>query len=169
MRKNFKKRFEGAINIVMAVMMATMAIFVFLNVILRYGFNSGISGTEDVSRLMFVWVSFLGAVAAMSKRGHLSVDMVLRRLSGRPKRVVGLLGRLLMLAALVIMFIGCWQQMVLNNDTLSTGSIAYPMSWPYAAGVFASAACIVYVLADVVRLFRGDTRCLDTHHDEDTA
>lgn len=150
----------------MAVMMAVMALFVFLNVILRYGFNSGISGTEDVSRLLFVWVSFMGAVASMSTRGHLSVDMVLRRLSNRARRYVGLLGRLLMLAALGVMLAGCWQQMLLNNDTLSMGSIAYPMSWPYAAGVFASGGCMLYVLADIVSLLRGHTDCLDAHGDD---
>ncbi|HLR12024.1 MAG TPA: TRAP transporter small permease, partial [Burkholderiaceae bacterium] len=114
MCRNLRKTLERVLDILMAAMMAIMAIFVFLNVILRYGFNSGLSGTEDVSRLLFVWVSFMGAVAAMSKRGHLSVDMVLRRLSGHGKRLIGLLGRLVMLGALGVMFVGCWQQMILN-------------------------------------------------------
>ena len=39
--------------------LATMVILVFGNVVLRYGFNSGITVSEEVSRWAFVWLLFL--------------------------------------------------------------------------------------------------------------
>ena len=39
-----------------------MVILVFGNVVLRYGFNSGIMFSEEVSRFLFVWMVFLGSV-----------------------------------------------------------------------------------------------------------
>ena len=45
--------------------MAGMVVLVFANVLLRYGFNSGITLSEELSRWLFVWMTFLGAVVAL--------------------------------------------------------------------------------------------------------
>ncbi|WP_024717743.1 TRAP transporter small permease, partial [Pseudomonas putida] len=34
---------------------------IFTNVVLRYGFNSGLFFSEEISRLAFVWLVFAGA------------------------------------------------------------------------------------------------------------
>lgn len=44
-----------AIEAVLVVLLASMAIMVFTNVVLRYGFNKGINISEEVSRYFFVW------------------------------------------------------------------------------------------------------------------
>ena len=41
---------------VLVVMFGIMAILVFGNVVLRYGFNSGIVFSEEVSRFLFMWL-----------------------------------------------------------------------------------------------------------------
>ena len=45
-----------------ALGLAIMVVLVFGNVVLRYAFNSGITVSEEVSRWLFVWVTFLGAI-----------------------------------------------------------------------------------------------------------
>ena len=47
--------------------MSVMSLMVFWNVVLRYGFNSGIPFSVEVSRLIFVWIAFVGAVAALAR------------------------------------------------------------------------------------------------------
>ena len=42
-----------------------MVVMVFGNVVLRYGFNSGITVSEELSRWLFVWMTFLGAIVAL--------------------------------------------------------------------------------------------------------
>jgi hypothetical protein len=42
-----------------------MVILVLGNVVLRYGFNLGITVSEEISRWLFVWLTFLGATLAM--------------------------------------------------------------------------------------------------------
>jgi len=44
------------INFIIVFCLASMMLMVFVNVVLRYGFNSGITFSEDVSRLFFVWL-----------------------------------------------------------------------------------------------------------------
>jgi TRAP-type C4-dicarboxylate transport system permease small subunit len=51
-----------------------MVVMVFGNVVLRYGFNSGITVSEELSRWLFVWMTFLGAVVAVRNHAHLGTD-----------------------------------------------------------------------------------------------
>ena len=56
--------------------LAVMVVLVFGNVLLRYIFNSGITVSEELSRWLFVWMTFLGAVSALKDHGHLGTDML---------------------------------------------------------------------------------------------
>ncbi len=59
------------------IALATMVVLVFGNVVLRYAFNSGITVSEEVSRWLFVWLTFLGAIVALKEHGHLGTDMLI--------------------------------------------------------------------------------------------
>ncbi len=84
-------RYCRLLNGVIALFLAIMVVLVFGNVVLRYGFNSGITVSEEVSRWLFVWLTFLGAIVALHEHGHLGTDMLVSRLPRR--RQEGLPGR----------------------------------------------------------------------------
>ena len=63
-----------------------MVVLVFGNVVLRYAFNSGITVSEELSRWLFVWLTFLGAIVALKEHGHLGTDMLVGRLPASPAR-----------------------------------------------------------------------------------
>jgi TRAP-type C4-dicarboxylate transport system permease small subunit len=44
---------------------AAVALAVFMNVVLRYGFGSGVAASEELWRLLFVWMVFIGASVGM--------------------------------------------------------------------------------------------------------
>ena len=48
--------FQRWTNFAMAVCLGIMAVAVFVNVVMRYGFGSGIAASEELSRLLFVWM-----------------------------------------------------------------------------------------------------------------
>ena len=50
------------LKLVTVLCLALMVILVFGNVVLRYGFNTGITVSEELSRWLFVYVTFLGAI-----------------------------------------------------------------------------------------------------------
>lgn len=54
--------------------LAAMAVMVFLNVVLRYGFNSGLNVSDELSRYFFVWLTFIGAVVAFREHAHVGVE-----------------------------------------------------------------------------------------------
>ncbi len=96
---------EAFIGIALYLMVA----FVFINAVLRYLFHSGWALSEELSRWLFVWVTFLGAIAAYADDGHIGVDLVISLLKGPVKFFYSLLGQLLALGALCFASAGAWK------------------------------------------------------------
>lgn len=71
------------LEILVVGMLTGMTILVFLNVVLRYGFNSGITVTEELSRIFFVWITFLGAVLALGGDEHVTVNFLVLKLPAK--------------------------------------------------------------------------------------
>lgn len=123
--------------------LALMVVLVFGNVVLRYAFNSGITMSEELSRWLFVWLTFLGAVIAMNDGSHLGSDMLVSRLGVTGKKVCLMLGHLLMLYVSWLMFKGSWDQMQVNLETASP-VMEISMAIFYASGmVFAISAALI--------------------------
>lgn len=96
--------------------LALMAVLVFGNVVLRYGFDSGLAWSEELARLLFVWLIFLGAILASRQHAHLGFDSVVRRLPAAGKKAVLVVNGALMLIACGFFVAGGWQQTVINLD-----------------------------------------------------
>src|SRR5512134_883627 len=101
----------------LVLLMAAMVLMVFGNVVLRYGFNSGITMSEELSRWLFVWMTFLGALVALRGRAHLGTDSLVSRLPVAGKKACLGFAHLLMLYLCWLMFRGAWQQTVINAGT----------------------------------------------------
>src|SRR5438552_17335021 len=93
-----------------------MVVLVFTNVVLRYLFNSGIATSEELSRWLLVWLTFLGAVVAMREHAHLGVDSLVRMLPAYGKRICFIVSYVLMLFADWLLLSGSWRQTIINLD-----------------------------------------------------
>ena len=138
----------------MVACLALMVAMVFGNVVLRYGFNSGITVSEELSRWLFVWMTFLGAVVAMRKHAHLGTDTLVARLPLAGKKVCFVLAHLLILAMCWLMAQGGWQQTVINWGTTSA-VMEISMAWFYASGVVFAALAGLIVLIELIQLLTG--------------
>jgi TRAP-type C4-dicarboxylate transport system permease small subunit len=56
------------------VLMATMAVFVFVNVVSRYVFNYSIIWVEELTQYQMIWITYLGAGLALREGRHVAVD-----------------------------------------------------------------------------------------------
>ena len=110
-------RFCRVLDALMVLLLAMMVVLVFGNVVLRYAFNSGITVTEEMSRWLFVWMTFLGAIVAIKEHAHLGTDMLVARLPLAGKKACLVVGHLLMLYVCWLLFDGS-----LAADDASTGT-----------------------------------------------
>lgn len=151
-------RFVGAVcrvlEFAIALLLAAMVVLVFGNVVARYGFNSGITLSEELSRWMFIWLTFLGAVIALKERGHLGMDMVVARLPKAGKKICLVLGQVLMLYIVSLMFKGSWEQAVINADVSAPVS-GLPMAIVYVSGLVFSVMAGLIIAMDLYRVLAG--------------
>ncbi|MDR7377571.1 TRAP-type C4-dicarboxylate transport system permease small subunit [Rhodoferax ferrireducens] len=108
-------------NTAMAVCLAIMAVSVFVNVVLRYGFGSGVAASEELSRLLFVWMVFIGATAAYPTGEHMAFNSLLVAMRNKPRLLAAtaVLVRLLVILGCSLLAWGAWQQVVVGMGSQS--------------------------------------------------
>ena len=142
------------INLLIALALAVMVVMVFGNVVLRYAFNSGIAISEEVSRWLFVWITFLGAIVAVKEHGHLGTDLVLTKLPPIAQRVCLVISHGLMLFCTWLLFSGALSQARINwgvEAPVTGASVAIF----YASGVVFAVAAGLLLALDLWRTVSG--------------
>jgi TRAP-type transport system small permease protein len=137
-----------------ALALAVMVVLVFGNVVLRYGFNSGITVSEEVSRWLFVWLTFLGAIVALKEHSHLGSDMLVSRLPVAGKKACLIIGQLLMLYITWLLFKGSLDQARINYDVEAPVTGASVAVF-YSAGIVFAVSTAVLLLREMWRALSG--------------
>ncbi|AWI50271.1 hypothetical protein AM202_01255 [Actinobacillus minor 202] len=150
-----------ALEALCVLILTAMSILVFVNVVLRYGFNSSISITEEVSRYMFVWLAFLGAVLAFSENQHVSVTVLTDKLSPVGRSLLRLVTDAAMLFCCYLIIDGSWIQFQLNLNNLAPIS-GLPQGITYLASVIAGSLIGILIVArmftTIVSLGKGEAQ-----------
>jgi len=138
-----------------AVCLAAMVVLVFSNVVLRYVFNSGIAVSEELSRWLLVWLTFLGAIVALHQHAHLGVDTLVRALPARGRLVCFVISYLLMLYADWLLTLGSWKQAALTfGDTAPASGISVGLFF-YSSGLVFGVSAAVILAHDLFRVMTG--------------
>lgn len=143
-----------AIEYLIAAFMAGMVVLVFGNVTLRYGFNSGITLSEELSRWLFVWMTFLGAIVALRSHEHLGTDMLVGRLGPKGKKICMGISQLLMLFVCWLLLKGAYQQAVINW-TSTSAVMEVSLSWLYFPGIIFAVLGGLLIALDFFKLITG--------------
>ena len=149
-------RYVQILEAVIAACMLLMVVLVLGNVVLRYGFNSGITVSEELSRWLFVWMTFLGALIGLREHAHLGTDALVARLGPGGKKVCLFIGHALVLVVCAMLFRGSLEQTKINWD-VSAPSSGASMAWFYSVGLVFSVSAALMTLLDLWKLVTGRT------------
>lgn len=142
------------IEILIAALLAAMVVMVFGNVVLRYVFNSGIVVSEELSRWLFLWVTFLGAVVAVKEHAHLGTDTLISRLPLWGKKICFVVSQLAMLYVTWLVFTGALAQTRINWSV--TGPVTgVSMAFVYGTGVVFAVLAGMLLLRQLARAVAG--------------
>lgn len=142
------------LDVLNAGLLLAILVLVFGNVVLRYGFNSGILIAEELSRWMFVWLTFLGAIVALNERAHLGTDMVVRLMPRSVRLTCFGVAHLLMLYVSWLLLSGSYTQAELNLDVSAPVS-GIPVAVFYASGIVFGVSAIILLVHTLLRLLTG--------------
>ena len=150
-------RYCKLLDALSALFLLLMVVLVFGNVVLRYAFNSGWAVSEEVSRWLFVWITFLGGIVAMREHQHLGTDMLVSRLPAAGKKACLIVSLSLMLYVCWLLFSGSLQQMKINWDVTAPSSGASVAIF-YATGLLFAVSAGLFISLDLYRVLSGQLR-----------
>ncbi|WP_375749453.1 TRAP transporter small permease [Vibrio sp. HN007] len=150
--RTFFKWLWNCIDLLMAAVLVAMIVLVFTNVVLRYGFSSGLRESVELSRLGLVWVVMLGAVVVLRRDEHLAVHEFSERMMPKAVPFLRRLCWLIILVAVSMLFIGSFNQMMDNWNDISqlTGlpSALFYLAGAVSGGLMAFLAVVRVIFPD---------------------
>ena len=76
----------------MALLLAVMCLLTFAQVVLRYGFNTGIIWSLEATTYSFAWLVLIGMSYGVRTGSHIAVNLLVDRVSSRTRRAISLAG-----------------------------------------------------------------------------
>lgn len=92
-----------------ALVLVAMTLLVFIEVILRFGFDTGLQWSEELTLYLSAWMVLFGASYGVKVGSHIGVDAVVGLLPTKGRRVAGLIAVALCLIYCVLFLMGSWQ------------------------------------------------------------
>lgn len=90
-------------------LLVALTLLVFVEVILRFGFGTGLIWAQEVSLYLGAWFILIGASYALRVGAHIAVDAVTNLLDGPVKRAVAILALSLSLLYCGILGVAAWE------------------------------------------------------------
>lgn len=106
--KKFRAVLDHLEEGILAILLAFMTCVTFIQVVLRYVFNSGWVWSLEATSYAFAWMVLIGMSYGVRTRTHIAVDLVVRKLSSGIKYYIALLAACLCIVYAGLMIYGSW-------------------------------------------------------------
>lgn len=128
----FEQMFVALNRWMLIVLLGAMSIIVFSNVVVRYLTNASIPWSEEVSRHMMIWLTFLGSGLVLRCGGHIAIDNLQDALSVCSARA--LRGVVLLLTVVFLSLLAYYGYIYVGRTMLqTTAATEIPFGYIYAA------------------------------------
>jgi C4-dicarboxylate transporter DctQ subunit len=105
MGRQIVRRLEEGI---ISLLLVAMTLIVFLEVVLRFGFNTGFLWAQELTLHVSAWLVLFGASYGVKVGAHIGVDAVVRLLKPEVRRIVTMFAVVLCLAYCGLLGYGAW-------------------------------------------------------------
>lgn len=150
---------ERASAVIAGACIAAIVAITVIAVWYRYVLGAPLAWSEQVSRILFVWVTFLGAAVLYRRMIHIVIDMMVMMLPARLQAVIYWTNQALVLvfAAMLLWFGG---KLAVDNLGQTFGALEITPSSFYFAAPVSAALILLYWVEKIVdpskRVPRGD-------------
>lgn len=153
--KVFKKLVNGYNQFeekVLVISLIFTVCLIFLQVVMRYVFNSSFSWSEELARYVFIWQCWLGTSLAFREKRHIKITIIEDALkSEKAKAAFRMIGHITMIIFCVFVVIYgtevCMQQMQLGRISAGT---KIPMWIVYLTLPFSNLVVLLRILGEAV-------------------
>ena len=140
-------------EVVCSGMVLTMTLVVATQVICRYLLGASLTWSEEASRYLMIWITFLGGSTAFKRGMHTGFDAVVRALSPEARWAARLVALLAIVTFLVIVGLK-GMELALFNMAQRSPAMRLPMGTVYLAIPTGCLLMLVYAADQLVHLVR---------------
>ncbi len=153
-------------RLLVGLMMGAMFVFVFTNVVTRYGFGFSIAWSEEISSFLMIWVTFLGAGLALREGRHVAIDFLQDHMPEGARRILRIaLGLVILAFFCLLVFYGI--QFVIFGWSKLTIVTLIPRGIPYLAVPIGAAMFALHLLFIFPRFVERDWEALHGEEPDD--
>jgi TRAP-type C4-dicarboxylate transport system permease small subunit len=145
--------FNRSLDLIAALLFAAALILVNVQIVCRFALSISVPWTEEVSRLVFIWLAFLGAALGAREGSLIVIDTLPEFVGQRWNTIMGPIVRLFSLAVILFLFIGSiplvnsvWPATLATVDWISNG-------WAYLAFTASFGLMALYAVTPLLRDF----------------
>jgi TRAP-type C4-dicarboxylate transport system permease small subunit len=95
--------------LVALLLMGFTTLITVAQVVTRYGFNHPLTWPEELSTLLLVWITFVGASLLLKREQHIEIDFFTNYFSQKAQKIIRLINYSLMLAFMVVVTYGAYK------------------------------------------------------------
>jgi len=130
----------------------TMTLIIFYDVIMRYVFNSPTIWALEISEYMLVFLCFIGAADLQRRKKHIKMDFFYHKFSRRIQKFLDLISYLLLVVFSFILF---WNALKMTltaykYESVSNSLLGVPLFLPYSIILIGMFLLLLQSINDVV-------------------
>jgi len=143
----------GLLKGALIILLGALTLMIFTNALLRYGFGSGIVLADEMSRLFFVWITFLGSMLALVDNEHIGVDILIRLVPNRAKLAIMMVSCIGILGLMVISGYGALA-LIESNKASTLPVSGLPVAMQFLPVLLFSVFVFLFVIIRMQAVFR---------------
>jgi TRAP-type C4-dicarboxylate transport system permease small subunit len=151
-----KEKLDQFIRILIAVLMGLMVINVTWQVFSRYVLGDPSSFTDELSRYSMIWLGLAGAAYVSGKNGHLAIDILPEKLSGKKLLYLQFFihSMVIFFGAVILVWGGGNLVYITQILQQKSATLQIPLSWVYGIVPLSGVLVVYYHLFHVVQLIK---------------
>ena len=142
-------------RIIVAACLASMFVALFVNVMLRYIFGSGIAWAYEIHALLLPWLVAGGLVIASARGRNITISLMSDLLRGRALSGLNVtINAMILVICITVLWSGQPILKASQFQTLST--LGIKQIWGYSSLFYAFGVMALIAMLDIVRIFAGE-------------
>ena len=142
-------------------MLLFIVVLTLIQVVYRYVLNDALGWSSELTRIIFVWMTFLGSAVAINRSQHMRIDTFINLLPEKGKILSNIIVHVLLAAFMVVLTIKGFE-MVEKAAGILTGALRWPRSVFFIplvlGGGFMFTFCLRVIFDNCMTLFKGNNQ-----------
>lgn len=143
------------LQVLSAILFTLLVLATTWQVFSRLVLNSPVTWSEELAKMLFVWLSFLGAALVYGERGHMAVEYVARKFDEKKERGFAIWTHVVSLVfALIALVWGGWNA-AMNAWSQNLTALPINIGSVYLVMPIAGVAIVLYAIYHIIEISAG--------------